>query len=136
MKFSGSIRIGIPSRLSPRGALGRRIVLPISVVKNRIHTLWGCAAKLGHDGVVVGRITRASVKGQWIEFEGELNQGVDVGDPRKIRFSYEIHMAIVADYSARRVWTIRKFESFKGMALIRKPATPAHQSSKMRIGGR
>ena len=132
MKFRGHICIGIPSQKSPRGAMGRRIVLPLSVVRDRIHTLGGCAVPDGHNGRVVGVITKATIIGLRMVFEGELQQTTS-RDPETYRFSYEIVEAHVLDYAARRVWRIKRFDRFTGMALVGSPQRPAHESSSLRM---
>jgi hypothetical protein len=79
----------------------------------------------------VGRITKAAVKGLWMRFEGELF--MDVDEPERFRFSYEINSAHIASFAAKHVWRIRKFDRFSAMALVREPVMPAHRSSRMRV---
>jgi len=132
MKFSGSIRVGLPTPLSPSGARGRRIVLPVSVARNRIHTLVGCPLTVAHRGVEVGRITEAWIDGMRMRFAGKMSCASD--DPatvfRGMRFSWEAEHCHIANYAARRVWRVRRIERFTAMALVTRPAS---RSSKLKV---
>ena len=126
MKFSGKIRIGVPTIHTPTGARGHRVVLDIGAAADKISTLTGAAIKLGHTGQTgcrdVGTIMAASVDdrgdaGSWLTVDGEVD-----GEYRGLGLSWEISGAIIEDIGAR-VWWVIGIEKFKAVALVKKAAS-------------
>jgi NADPH-dependent curcumin reductase CurA len=114
--------------MSPKGALGRKIILPLETVQAALHTLLGMAVsyKDGWDGhnnrLKVGVITESQIVGKRVLIEGfiyakDFPEVIEMCDSRlPLGMSFEADNLHVEDTLANN-WTIEKM-TFTGAAIM------------------
>lgn len=68
--FWGAMRVGAMTRKAPSGARGRRVQIAASAAQDALPSLIGRLLTCNHDGIVLGRINRVRLCGEWLFIAG------------------------------------------------------------------